>query len=377
MSKRKFQTARQLIDEGRYAQARAILETINHPKAAEWIARIDRIVRGQGTQELPVAPEKPRRRTRLQTSTPLHKPPLSKYPVNSEQHTPTAHKRRSQPKIEAKPMPKSRRGLLLIVPLLLLVLVAAWIIAIQQDDELTPAVADNPTAEPTTEATDTAPTPTTVPPTTQTDTPLAPPPTPATIVTLAPGTTINVARAVNESGLVSLVNGLNVQATDGGQIIINASLAVQAANQTTASTLRQIAIEALGISDAETHFTLIGADEAAIAFRWIDGGWQSDIVVTDATLRALYSQFPQVETIETLELILQNFALTGHDYAINAVITVPINTNSRQLAESLLEATLSTLQTQAITLQLNFFTTDGAGSASFTWIHPEGWQANA
>lgn len=36
-----MQQARELIEQGRFTEARALLQTINHPKAQEWIARID------------------------------------------------------------------------------------------------------------------------------------------------------------------------------------------------------------------------------------------------------------------------------------------------------------------------------------------------
>lgn len=45
---KKMREARALIEKKRYAQARTILETVNHPKATEWIAKIDRITGGPG-----------------------------------------------------------------------------------------------------------------------------------------------------------------------------------------------------------------------------------------------------------------------------------------------------------------------------------------
>lgn len=44
MSKAKFEAARELIQEKKYDEARAILGTIDHPKAAEWIGKIDSLV---------------------------------------------------------------------------------------------------------------------------------------------------------------------------------------------------------------------------------------------------------------------------------------------------------------------------------------------
>jgi hypothetical protein len=40
MSKAKFDAAKQLIREGQYAQARALLETIDHPQAKEWLQKL-------------------------------------------------------------------------------------------------------------------------------------------------------------------------------------------------------------------------------------------------------------------------------------------------------------------------------------------------
>ena len=41
MSKQAFAQARQLIREKRYHEARSILERIDHPKATEWILKLD------------------------------------------------------------------------------------------------------------------------------------------------------------------------------------------------------------------------------------------------------------------------------------------------------------------------------------------------
>lgn len=43
MSKVKFQAAKELIQEERYDEARAILRTIDHPTAAEWLQKLDNI----------------------------------------------------------------------------------------------------------------------------------------------------------------------------------------------------------------------------------------------------------------------------------------------------------------------------------------------
>lgn len=43
MSKAKFAAAKELIDEKKYDEARAILKTIDHPTAREWEAKLNRI----------------------------------------------------------------------------------------------------------------------------------------------------------------------------------------------------------------------------------------------------------------------------------------------------------------------------------------------
>lgn len=43
MSKAKMQAARELIKEKRYSEARAILETVDHPVAVDWLIRLDEI----------------------------------------------------------------------------------------------------------------------------------------------------------------------------------------------------------------------------------------------------------------------------------------------------------------------------------------------
>ncbi len=43
MSKAKFLAAKELIEEGRYTEARQILVLINHPTAREWIDKIDHL----------------------------------------------------------------------------------------------------------------------------------------------------------------------------------------------------------------------------------------------------------------------------------------------------------------------------------------------
>src|SRR5690349_15150158 len=43
MSKAKFAAAKELIDEKKYDEARAILKTIDHPAARDWETRLDKI----------------------------------------------------------------------------------------------------------------------------------------------------------------------------------------------------------------------------------------------------------------------------------------------------------------------------------------------
>lgn len=43
MSKAKFQAAQELITQHKYDEARTILKTVEHPKAREWEARLDKI----------------------------------------------------------------------------------------------------------------------------------------------------------------------------------------------------------------------------------------------------------------------------------------------------------------------------------------------
>lgn len=43
MSKEKFATARQLIEEKNYEAARSVLRTIDHPTAKEWLVKLDNL----------------------------------------------------------------------------------------------------------------------------------------------------------------------------------------------------------------------------------------------------------------------------------------------------------------------------------------------
>ncbi len=43
MSKEKFATARQLIEEKNYEAARSVLRTIDHPTAKEWLTKLDNL----------------------------------------------------------------------------------------------------------------------------------------------------------------------------------------------------------------------------------------------------------------------------------------------------------------------------------------------
>ncbi len=47
MSKAKMEAAKELIQEKKYAEARAILKTVDHPTAAEWVAKIDERVKAE------------------------------------------------------------------------------------------------------------------------------------------------------------------------------------------------------------------------------------------------------------------------------------------------------------------------------------------
>lgn len=53
MSKAKFDAARELIQEKRYDEARALLASIDHPTAREWEAKINRLA------PIPEKPKKP------------------------------------------------------------------------------------------------------------------------------------------------------------------------------------------------------------------------------------------------------------------------------------------------------------------------------
>ncbi len=54
MSKAKMEAARELIKEKQYDEARAILRTVNHPLAAEWIAKIDAISSPKHSRRSPI-----------------------------------------------------------------------------------------------------------------------------------------------------------------------------------------------------------------------------------------------------------------------------------------------------------------------------------
>lgn len=47
MSKQKFEAAKQLIQQGQYSKARTLLESIDHPKATEWLGKLDNLEKRQ------------------------------------------------------------------------------------------------------------------------------------------------------------------------------------------------------------------------------------------------------------------------------------------------------------------------------------------
>jgi hypothetical protein len=47
VSKAKFQAAKELIDEGRYDEARSLLRTLDHPTASAWLEKLDRLYPSQ------------------------------------------------------------------------------------------------------------------------------------------------------------------------------------------------------------------------------------------------------------------------------------------------------------------------------------------
>jgi len=53
MSKAKMEAARELIQEKKYVEARAILKTVDHPLATEWIGKIDQITATQLAPPMP------------------------------------------------------------------------------------------------------------------------------------------------------------------------------------------------------------------------------------------------------------------------------------------------------------------------------------
>ena len=64
MSKAKFAAARELIDEKQYAEARAILRTIDHPTARDWEARLNKLDPPMNV-EFPTAVAQPKPKRRL------------------------------------------------------------------------------------------------------------------------------------------------------------------------------------------------------------------------------------------------------------------------------------------------------------------------
>lgn len=63
MSKAKFQAAKELIDEKKYGEARALLKSIDHPTAREWEAKLDKLSPPQSIGSNPTQPAVKRRKS--------------------------------------------------------------------------------------------------------------------------------------------------------------------------------------------------------------------------------------------------------------------------------------------------------------------------
>ncbi len=62
--KQKFEQVKTLIQKKKYTEARSVLETINHPKASEWLANLDKIAPQEKSKKKKIELVKPKKRGR-------------------------------------------------------------------------------------------------------------------------------------------------------------------------------------------------------------------------------------------------------------------------------------------------------------------------
>lgn len=425
MSKSKFEAAKKLIEDGRYSQARALLETIDHPKAAEWLVRLERLARGGEFPETPapVPRQQPAQRRRpkskQQDSLLQSERPRRTRETPTEQHLQRrASETKAAPSLSARrptrqsrePAPRRRSRLLpvLLVMILIVVLAGAAFLLLNNDadngDDTLPTqiagVANIESTEPVTvdatetvevEPTDTPEaTPTTatvvqptqvevIPPTDVPATTAAAPiatrdpsePVPTVDITV----TLSIAQTITQLPEVDGIESMNIQpeaSGAGADYIVTATIRVVDGNvsQTTANAILQTVADTSALTSYNIDMSLKDSGTSERYYwSYIAQAWQSGSETSPQVLTSIWSQFDGVESVNRLEVKPQDNDL---EFVVSAILTVAPGFNTQQMAEALLESAVSQLNTSQIGLLL-ILNEPGGTSTEYQWTEPDGW----
>lgn len=348
MSKQKFEAAKKLIQEKRYSQARALLETIDHPKAIEWIVRLDQMARNQ-PEAVPEhagsasPPSTPRRRPKNKQKEPLlqgeYRPRSTDEikavpPQRRTSEIPAA--RDAKPRTQSKPpsgddrQRKSRSRRLPILLLLLLIIVigaVAVFVLTNRDDDKPQQIAAATSTEPSAEMTEQA-------------SPEVTEETPEVTPGADPGEA-----DINQTALAAL------SATAAQQLV---ETQVQQA---------QNAVSTPTTAPTATQPPVTRAPGAPVP--------TIDISVTVQLARA-FSELEGVDSIEAMN-IQPEVAGGGADYIVMAILRVLDGANTQTTADALLQTIRSTLNLSSFNFDLTL--KDPSASTQYRWLHTtQAWE---
>ncbi len=381
MSKAKFEAAKQLIQEGNYPKARALLKTIDHPRADEWLQKLDQLEKKKpkpSTQPQRKPESQARRKAGTSTTPPPRKSNASSVKAPGKRPTPATATQGSRGGV-------LRRVLLLLV---MIALVIAGVLVIppllngdDDDPEATPAqiaqveTTDEPAETETPqenpddggdtddqngdaeiEGEDEEAIPTNIP-TEEVDDP-ANTPTPASSPTPAPAIALN--QILGEQPDVITVMGLSVQAgnvdTFGFAFLVTTQLEVIAGRNTqeTAEALRLVMIEALETDAINVNITLNDNLSTATNYEWTNraGEWTSSRAFTSDVLNEAFLDVAGVEFAEALSVSTGDLETTGFEVFVTAQLVVEPGFNTLEMAQTILEAIYTAYETEDVRLSL-------------------------
>ncbi|GAB4513483.1 MAG: hypothetical protein OHK0046_14210 [Anaerolineae bacterium] len=359
MSKTKFETAKELIQAGDYDKARALLRTIDHPKAEEWLKRLETLEKQKTRTAAPTKPQTAPARPATKPSTASNRPKTTATPPTPKKAT------------------RSRLPLILgLVVVLVLVIAGALLLPglLENDDDTTTSTTVPNTAVaagPTTDAAATTP---------EADTEVQVTDAPTEDVTEVDSTTAPTANAEPAADLteelqaafeavegVLAVNALSAQPgtvdTFGFDYFVNGDLNVAAGLDllALAETLRVTAYQALNTDEVRVKLTMNESGGTPVNYEWANRGdqWVTTRAYTSETLIDAATSIEGVEYAEAVS-ISPGTSDSGFDVFVSARFVVARGATGQETADAVLQTILEAYETENVELVLTL--TDNASA---------------